>query len=306
MPEYASISNVIIDDVLLWDGRVFLNCLGGAGTYALAGMRVWCDRLGLVAQVGPDFQVEHRRLLQGMGIDLSGLIVNSEGLTARAWQIFQPDEERIEVFRTKESARYMNTPTFELIPQDFLAARGLHIYWNGSLSALRSMIPILKSINPKMVLVLEPAVANLASSPEEYQSLLPLVTVFSPNALEAQSITGADDPKAMLEVLMSWGAGVVAIRMGDQGSLVGAANGERWQVPPVVRTLVDVTGAGNAYCGGLLVGLGDGLCLRDAALCATVSASFAIEQFSVPIFDAHLPEERAARLALAAEQIRAL
>ncbi|MGE5139969.1 MAG: carbohydrate kinase family protein, partial [Rudaea sp.] len=154
--------------------------------------------------------------------------------------------------------------------------------------------------------VLEPAAANVASAREEYQNLLPLVTVFSPNTLEAQTITGALDPREMLEILLSWGAGVVAIRMGDRGSLVGAANGERWQVPPVVRTLVDVTGAGNAYCGGFLVGCGDGWSVRDAALRASVSASFAIEQFSIPMFDERLSEERDARLLQAAERIRRL
>ena len=46
-----------------------------------------------------------------------------------------------------------------------------------------------------------------------------------------------------------------------------------------------MTGAGNAYCGGFLVGLGRGDQPAVAAARAAVSASFAIEQIGVPHFD---------------------
>src|SRR5436309_10680967 len=34
-PEYVTFSNLIIDDIVLSDGRSFMNTLGGAGTHAL-------------------------------------------------------------------------------------------------------------------------------------------------------------------------------------------------------------------------------------------------------------------------------
>jgi sugar/nucleoside kinase (ribokinase family) len=95
----------------------------------------------------------------------------------------------------------------------------------------------------------------------------------------------------------------VAIRLGAAGSLVGTAGGERWHVPAVPTRVVDVTGAGNAYCGGFLVGLAEGLPPPEAALRAAVSASFALEQFGLPHFDAGTAGEAAARLTWARQHI---
>ena len=63
-------------------------------------------------------------------------------------------------------------------------------------------------------------------------------------------------------------------------------------VPAVApRALVDVTGAGNAYCGGFTVSLARGYDAHESALRAAVSASFALEQFGVPHFGPGHEEE---------------
>jgi len=46
--------------------------------------------------------------------------------------------------------------------------------------------------------------------------------------------------------------------------------------------VVDVTGAGNAYCGGLITGLIETGDIQRAASMATVSAAIAIEQVGPP------------------------
>ena len=61
--------------------------------------------------------------------------------------------------------------------------------------------------------------------------------------------------------------------------------GEVFTVPAVPTNVVDTTGAGDAYCGGFLVALGSGVDAAEAGARAAVSASFALEQFGVPVFD---------------------
>ncbi|HJZ45841.1 MAG TPA: hypothetical protein VKE41_01705, partial [Roseiflexaceae bacterium] len=119
-PEYVTFSNLIIDDIVLSDGRSFMNTLGGAGTHALIGMRVWSGRLGFMATVGLDFDPQHRASLEALGVDLRGLIERQEYRTARAWQLFEPDERRIEVFRTSEEDFERAKPRFDDIPADYL------------------------------------------------------------------------------------------------------------------------------------------------------------------------------------------
>jgi len=61
--------------------------------------------------------------------------------------------------------------------------------------------------------------------------------------------------------------------------------------------VVDVTGAGNAYCGGFLVGYVETGDVRMAAMYGAVSASFAVEQFGIPRITAETEQEARHRLA---------
>ena len=51
--------------------------------------------------------------------------------------------------------------------------------------------------------------------------------------------------------------------------------------------VVDPTGAGNAFLGGLGVALARGESIRDAAIWGNVAASFTVEQVGVPYLDEH-------------------
>ena len=84
MPECVTLSNVIVDDIVLWDGRTLMGTLGGSGTHALAGMRVWGGVHGIVGWVGDDFGPDLRSQLAQMDADISGLKLRP-GATTRAW-----------------------------------------------------------------------------------------------------------------------------------------------------------------------------------------------------------------------------
>jgi sugar/nucleoside kinase (ribokinase family) len=302
IPEYVTFSNLIIDDIVLSDGRSFMNTLGGAGTHALIGMRVWTARLGYIAAVGADFDAQHRLQLEALENHLAGLVERPGYRTARAWQLFEPDERRIEIFRTSEEDFERYKPQFADIPADYLAARGCHIQ-SGTFAELTDLVDRLRAANPDIRLAWEPSPNQLAESPAAVQAVLAQIDLFSPDLGEARSLTGEQTPDRILDTLASWGARLVALRMGAQGSLAATGAGERYRIPAVPTTVVDVTGAGNAYCGGLLTGIGSGLGVAEAAARAAVSASFAIEQFGVPRFTAETHAEAQRRLTWALERI---
>jgi sugar/nucleoside kinase (ribokinase family) len=133
--------------------------------------------------------------------------------------------------------------------------------------------------------------------------MLERIDLATPDRDEARQMTGQENVSDMVETLLEWGAPAVALRMGARGSYVGTADGVRLNVPAVPTTIVDTTGAGDAYCGGLMVALGEGLNIAEAGARAAVSASFAIEQFGVPTFDENTPAEAQRRLAWARERI---
>ena len=119
-PEYVTFSNIIIDDIVLWDGSTHMSVLGGSGTHALIGMRVWSHSLGFVASVGKDIsQSVYKDSLDGLGgVDLRAIVVRENYQTTRAWQLFEQDGTRTEIMRTDINKFIENAPTYEEMPVD--------------------------------------------------------------------------------------------------------------------------------------------------------------------------------------------
>ena len=303
-PEYVAFSNLIIDDIVLADGQSFMNILGGAGTHTVMGMLWWCESAGFMAAVGDDLPQHHRRMLEGAGVDLRGLISRLDMPTPRAWQLFEKDERRVEVFRTSTEEFTRLKPLFSEMPVDYVQATGIHIQW-GDPSEQTHLISDLRAQNAKVVVSCEPAMTQQEDGLAENTAVLQAVDLFSPDRTEAYALTRETEPWPMVDMLLHAGARMVALRMGAAGSLVGTANGEYYHVPAVPpAAFVDVTGAGNAYCGGFLVGLGRGEHVAQAAARAAVSASFAIEQFGPPKINASTRAEALKRMQWALNRIR--
>ncbi len=301
--DYVTFSNLIIDDIVFPDGRTAMNTLGGAGMHTLVGMRLWNGRLGCAATVGQDLDPVHRHALQQFSVDTAGLVIRDGYKTARAWQIFEENDLRIEVFRTELNDFLHCMIREEDLPAVYRQAKGFHLIW-GSLAELETVVHSLRHTKPDIVLVMEFTPQQVEEPAENLRPLLPHLSLFSPNIDEATAVSGLTDPTAIADLFLSWGAPLVAIRMGANGSLVKTQAGEQWQLPAVPTRIVDVTGAGNSYCGGFLTGLGDGLSPFEASLRATVSASFALEQLGLPNWTTPPTAEAEQRLIWARDNAR--
>ena len=243
--DYVTFSNLIIDDIVFPDGRKSMNVLGGAGTHALTGMRIWNGRLGYAASVGKDLDPIHRHALQQFGSDVTGLIVREGYKTARAWQVFEENDLRVETFRTDLDEFLSRIVQEEDLPPSYRQAKGFHLIW-GSLAELGALMRSLQRTNPAATLVVELTPQQVEEPVEEFQAVLPCMTLFSPNIDEATAVTGSTTPEEMANIFLAWGAPLVAIRMGAKGSWVKMQNGEQWHLPAVPTKIIDVTGAGNS------------------------------------------------------------
>ncbi|MBM3137977.1 MAG: hypothetical protein FJZ98_07295 [Chloroflexi bacterium] len=273
---YISIGIVIIDDIVLPDGQTRMGCLGGGCVHAAMGMRVWSDQVGLIARFGQDFPAELKNHLQAV-LNINGCSIYPAP-TARAWQLFETDGTRREVFRTDMDDFWKMDIRPSDFPKEYPPIQGIHLH-----SPVREVVGWTRFLRSRenSFILWEPwdfdfVPANLS----EIRRLMPLVDVISPNLKESRDLIGEESPARLLRSYLDWGAPRVVIRMGADGSLYGDQTGTVLRIPCVpVERIVDVTGAGNAYCGGFIVGwdqTGDPL---EAACRAAVSASFALGQF---------------------------
>jgi sugar/nucleoside kinase (ribokinase family) len=101
---------------------------------------------------------------------------------------------------------------------------------------------------------------------------LQLVDVLKPCKAAAREITGETDYERIARKLLALGPKVVAVTMGAEGSLIAGAGGVT-HVPAFKVDVVDSTGAGDAFMGGLSYGLLQGWDPPRVALFANACAA---------------------------------
>jgi sugar/nucleoside kinase (ribokinase family) len=274
--------SLIIDDIVFPDGQTVMGVLGGGGPQTAFGMKLWADRVGLVGGVGSDLPAAAQAWLAAMGIDTAGLRDSSQWPTPRAWQILEADGRRTQVWRIPGPAIGAQLArSLDKLPPAYQLARGFHLGLHPEeadfnfIQALRQKGAVV-SVEP-----FRPASRPLAEA--ELQALLSSGQIFSPNEAEAQSLLGPGQPLDLIQRLVKAGAEIIALRLGASGAIVHRADtGETWSIPAAETTVVDPTGAGNAFCGGFLAGWVQSGNLLTAGLYGVVSASFLVEQVGLP------------------------
>jgi sugar/nucleoside kinase (ribokinase family) len=290
-PAYVCVGSIIIDDIVFPNGETRMGVLGGGVTHAAAGMLIWGRRAGVCACAGHDLPEPARQRLE-RDFDLQGVIW-LDLPQARAWQIFEWDGRRTELYRVDVLDPFIHDPTPKQVPAAYHAARGVHLLRDGA------ALPAWRALYPNATLFWEPPQAYMI--PEhagEFRAVLKHIDIVSPNLLEAQQIYGPEGPAALVRAMLNDGAQIVALRMGETGSLVAMRGRETPLAVPAVPVpeVVDQTGAGNTYGGGFLVGWLESGDLVTAACYGAVAASFALEVTGVADPPAILDDLRQQRL----------
>ncbi|MGH9724346.1 MAG: carbohydrate kinase family protein [Candidatus Acidiferrales bacterium] len=97
------------------------------------------------------------------------------------------------------------------------------------------------------------AAANLGTQ-EDLIAALGFADVIKPCKAAARELTGESDYEKIADCMLSLGPKIVAITMGADGCLIATRTG-KVQVPAFQVEVVDTTGAGDAFMGGLSYGL---------------------------------------------------
>jgi sugar/nucleoside kinase (ribokinase family) len=115
---------------------------------------------------------------------------------------------------------------------------------------------------------------------EKMMELVSSVDLFMPSQQDVIAQLPGKDPLEAIRQLRSLvpEVSVIAIKCGARGTIAHLAGAEEYlRIPAVPVEVVDQTGAGDAFCGGVLGGLSRRNDPLEALLCGAVSASFCIE-----------------------------
>lgn len=266
---------ILIDDLTFADGRSIDGVPGGAALYALAGAALWDEDVLLIGGVGRDAERHVLPWMRDAGLSAAGVRIAGE-FTPRNIFVYRADGSRTETPALGPDHFARLQPGADELVSRLPRARGAYVFhdaepafWEPVLRAAREHRAVLlwemaaESCSPDCL----PEIARIAGG----------IAGLSLNLQEAADIFGEKPRHALIEDIRGLGAGVAFLRCGAEGSIVIWAQNTA-AIPAYPASVVDATGAGNAYGGGALAGLARGAEPVRAAHMGALAARLALGQ----------------------------
>lgn len=284
-PELVVLGNLLVDDVVLPDGRTRMGEPGGATLYAALGAALWGVSVGLVSVIGDDYPARTLDALRARGVELALRRLGGPGL--RTWLLYE-DRRRQVVLHQDRPSHAAASPLASDLPEPWSEAGAFHLA-PMPLDVQRSLVADLRR-PAEATLSLDPYLILRPETAEAWRSLVPAVDVFflsqDEDELGESAVHAMVGPRSRFVL---WKRGARGGRLWDARS----GGGIDW--PPRAETVVDTTGAGDAFAGGFLAGLLNGDEPERALERGVVSASFAIADYGASAILAATPDQANAR-----------
>ncbi len=270
------VGSVALDSVET-PGQTRENVLGGSAVY-FSYAASYFTPVRLVGAVGEDWPAEYTGLLQQRQIDTAGLRVIPGGKTFRwrgRYARNMNDRETIEVQLNVLAEAPVLPESFTRCPFLFLA--------NGS---TRTQLKVLDQCPGATLAVADTMDLWIRTEPDELRQLLQRIDGLVLNDSEAKLLTGEENLVRAGREVRAMGPAFVVIKKGEHGAMFFSQH-ETYVLPAYpTPTVVDPTGAGDSFAGGMMGYLAqqgnfEPKTLKEAMAYGILVASFTVEDFSL-------------------------
>jgi sugar/nucleoside kinase (ribokinase family) len=247
------------EPLLLTTGGIVSNA---GTTLARLGMRT-----GAFTYVGNDeWAGVIRSRYEAEGIDTSHLMTHVSAPSSTTAVLIDPSGER-SFLHAVGAPKLLNKDVF-LSRLDFFArSRVMLLGYYPLLPNLQADLPELLAAIRGTGCMTALDSAGDGGTMEPLAECLPHLDFYVPSFKEASHQTGESDPEKIIGAYRSIGAkGLLGVKLGTRGALLSPKVGELIEVAPITPPgdIVDTTGAGDCFFGGLLAGILRGLSIADA------------------------------------------
>jgi ribokinase len=226
-------------------------CGGSAANTAAGLARLGC-KVGFIGKVASDR--EGKMLLeefQKEGVDAKGVAVAKKGRSGTVMGFVDENGERVlyidpgvnsQVDFNEKIKGYASQTMF------------LHLTSFLGEESFQTQKKILEAIPEDVRVSFDPGALYARKGLAALASIVERTFVLMPNAGELELLTGIADHRKGAEAILERGVKVVAVKLGSRGCYVTDGN-QSSHVEAFKVSVVDTTGAGDAFCAGFLYGL---------------------------------------------------
>ena len=279
------LGNLLVDDVVLPDGRTRMAEPGGAVLYAALGARLWGLGVGIVSVRGDEYPAEALDLMARRGVALDGVrSLGRPGL--RSWLLYEGARRHL-VHRLEGPTHAEVSPLPDAIPAEWRKARAFHL----CPMPIQVQGTLVEALDGPF-LSLDPFVLLRPDSLEAFRGLAARVDALFLSEDEME----LPDAAALRDLAQGRLATILYKRGARGGTVLIREQLRALTWAPRAAEVVDPTGAGDAFAAGVLAGWLRGEPHERALQRGIVGASFALEDWGPAGIFRATPEAAEARL----------
>jgi sugar/nucleoside kinase (ribokinase family) len=212
--------------------------------------------------------------LNHAGLDTSAVFSTDKAQTSATIVAVEPGGERV-FFHTPGATTLLDAAALRKCLPVFAQCKWVQIGYFGLLPALTPNLPALlrelRAAAPHTKIALD--TVNPPADRELLEPILPHLDLFAPSRTEAAALTGESEPAKMVAVFRRrMKQGLIGIKLDAQGCYLDDGSRAVF-IPAYSVNVVDTTGAGDTWFGGLLTGLCKGMNLEQAGRFANRAAA---------------------------------
>lgn len=277
--DYIIASTLVTDEIRFADGKTVI-APGGAGIYALCGIRLWSDSVMPVTGVGRDYGSLYGPWYRRNGISMEGLILKDDKTPYNIIRYFEDGERSETPLYGPEHYKKIEAVPRDLEPY-FKTAKGIYLFKNSAGDFWEQILPMLEERRASVMWEIS-SDSTCPKCLEEVQNIAEHVDIFSINLTESRHLFGVRTLDEVIAQFRKWAVKMIFLRRGSGGAVM--ITPESLSFVPTVEGIdvADPTGGGNSSSGAVLYGYCSGYSPRECGLMGSISAAMCLEQFGVP------------------------
>ena len=254
--------------------------IGGAGTYIGLASSLLTQNLAIVSIIGEDFPEEEIKFLNDRGINTQMIEKVIGGKTFYWKGKYHDNMISRDTLATELNVLEKFNP---VLNANFSSSE---IILLGNLHPAVQNAVINQSTSPESFIIMDTMNFWMDNALEELLSVIKKVNLIIINDEEAEQLTGEKNIFNAGEKMLKMGPTKVIIKKGEHGAIYLDENNKFILPAYPVTNLIDPTGAGDSFAGGIAgllstkskIGFEE---IKEAMIYGTLTASFCVESFGV-------------------------
>lgn len=279
--KYIIASTAVTDEIILSGNESGIRAAGGAGIYALCGIKLWSDEVLLVTGIGQDFKQMYGAWFKKNKISMEGLLVKGQRTPYNVIRYYENGEREENAKYGKEHYHSMEVTADDLKPY-FQTAAGIYVFRDTN---PEFWIPFLEEKSKSNINVLWEIAANAAvlQNVESVERIAKEVEVFSINESETGKLFGTEEINVMIQSFQKWKIPLVFLRCGAKGAFMITPDSVEFVSSVENADVKDPTGGGNSSSAAVLYGFCENETPSVCGKMGSIAAELCIKQYGVPM-----------------------